>query len=168
MAVWIFFLNKHVIVLIGNWRYKLIALLELVPWCVTGNRYGAIATIAAYGNPAKIFQFRFRVHFHVYFHVRFRVRSMSVSMFVSVSVSVSVSVPVSVSVSVSVSKTASVYMSVLFMCPYQLNTALQRYLSDMAIIQLISKACTWWCGNLKGFSLERDGQNQLKISVPPP
>jgi hypothetical protein len=32
--------------------------------------------------------------------------------------------------------------------------ALQRYLSDMAIIQLISKARTRWRGNLKGLSLE--------------
>ncbi len=44
MAVWIFW-NKHVIGLFRKWRYKLIALLELGPWCVTGKPYGAIATI---------------------------------------------------------------------------------------------------------------------------
>ncbi len=49
MAVWIF-LNKHVIVLIGKWRYKFIALLELAPWYVTGNPYGALVTIAPSGK----------------------------------------------------------------------------------------------------------------------
>jgi hypothetical protein len=64
---------------------KQVALLEL-----------ALATIAPYGNLAKVFQFHVRilvhvcVHFHVRFRVHFRIR------FLSVSVSMSISVPMSI------------------------------------------------------------------------
>jgi hypothetical protein len=57
--------------------------------------------------------------------------------------------------SVSVSVSVSISVSVSVMCPCQLNTALRIFLSDMAIIPLISKARTRWRGNLKGLSLER-------------
>ncbi len=72
----------------------------------------------------------------------------------SVSMSVSMSVCMSVSMSVSISTSDSVSISVSVSVTCQLNTAL-RILSDVAIIQLISKARTRWRGNLKGLSRER-------------
>ncbi len=90
----------------------------------------AIATIATYGNLAKVFQFYVRllvhvgVRFHVCFRVRFRIRFH---------VRFRIHVPFHARV----------------------NTALRIFLSDMANIQLISKARTRWRGNLKDLSLER-------------
>jgi hypothetical protein len=49
------------------------------------------------------------------------------------------------------------------MCPFQLNTALQIFIADIAIIKLISKACTRWRGNLKGLSHKREWTKSAEI-----
>jgi hypothetical protein len=48
-------------VLFRKRRYMFIAPLELSPWCVSGNPYGEIGTIAPYGYLAKEFQIQVRV-----------------------------------------------------------------------------------------------------------
>ncbi len=85
-------------VLIRKWRYKVIALLELAPWCVTGNPYDTIVTLAAYGK-----------------------QKCSNSMSTSLSMSLSMSVSMSLSMSVSISVSVGVSVPCLFPCPVSVN-----------------------------------------------
>jgi hypothetical protein len=121
MAAWI--------VLIVKQSYKLIASLELAPWCVADSPYGpygAIGTLVPHGYCTK------------YFNSNSNSRSM---VFVPVLVPVLVIVPGLVLVRVRISA--------------NLKLVLWIFMFDMAIMMWIPKGRTRWCGNLKGLSHER-------------
>ncbi len=121
-------LTQHVIVLIRKQHYKFSAQLELAPWCVIGNSYGVIGTLALYVYLTKVFQFQFKFKFPV---------------------------RVSVSVRVLVLVLVRILVCVLVRFLVKLNMALWMFLSDIEIMLSLPKGSTRWLRNLKGLSYER-------------